>query len=119
MQLAARARVGQMEPITGTLRGLRELPLPRQVQLKVRAPVSGAVRDGLPRGSLGHRSRRSLAGAPFYCTVCCFGFGGKAGQALWSTISGLAIYSVGNCGEVWNSLGLVLASQFLSAEGVH
>lgn len=45
MQLAARARVGQMEHITGILRGLRELPMPRQVQLKVRVLVSGVVWD--------------------------------------------------------------------------
>lgn len=40
MQLAARARVGQLEHIMGILRGLRELPMLRQVQLKVWALLS-------------------------------------------------------------------------------
>lgn len=74
MQLAARARVGQLEHIMGILGGLRELPMLRQVQLKVRALQSVCcglrIVDCLPGVSLGTAApgrQGCCAGeAPFY-----------------------------------------------------
>lgn len=88
MQLAAHARVGQLEHIMGILRGLRELPMLRQVQLKVWALllVCCGLRtvDCLPGVSLGTAPRVArvavLGRLLFTCKVCCFRFSlGKAG----------------------------------------
>lgn len=89
---AAAARVSQLEHVSATLPGLL------QVQPKVWALLAGLAQDRFPGDATNPEDsccRGSLPPARFAASA----FLGKAGQALWSTTSGLVIYSAGKCGE--------------------